>query len=586
MKATIPLLLAITFSVHSQTFTVKGKVSTSTEPVRYASITFVDDNDTSRKFIALTDTSGNYQLDVLTSVEPHDNLPTKFELEQNYPNPFSSATTIPYKLNQQRHVRITIYDILGREVRTFNVGMQAIGSHTVSWDGKNSLGNKVATGVYLYRLHTGTETQAIKMIYSGGNATINVPNFVGVSSNMEVSRKEGVPQIAGGTFTVRVTNTSNTRPKILLTELSNIVVQRDTTLNLLVQEGIMAYSLCYQRQDSISYGGTDHYLAWSIHLNNITGTNSKTIINWPRHSENPRWSPDGNYIAFTHQDTLGVYHLYLYDTRNDSLITNLIPSPLDTVESGLAMWTPDSRLIYGKKNLHEPVPGSWYIMNVDGSNNRQLSYCPSYVYPDNYNVLCLGRSVYHSNLDGSVYEFIVDLTQFVSTPNGGVNICGVDPNSNELLLAFDDPSTVLPNMIAKYSMNERRLDTIMVSDSGWKCYNPTFTNDFKKIEMSEVHIADTVNYTNRISVLDLQSHDKTILVEFPHKDESGKIQFIDMNTFAFSPDDKYLAYSRDVVQPALMVWWISYLTVVELSTKHTTQIDIGIDMQWNPQRLH
>ncbi|HVN47489.1 MAG TPA: hypothetical protein VMU30_01580 [Bacteroidota bacterium] len=67
--------------VYPQTFTIKGNVSTVTGPVRYASVTFVDSTDTTKQYSTLTDTSGNYQIGIVTSVKPHENVPTKFELE-------------------------------------------------------------------------------------------------------------------------------------------------------------------------------------------------------------------------------------------------------------------------------------------------------------------------------------------------------------------------------------------------------------------------------------------------------------------------------------------------------------------------
>ncbi len=139
--------------VHAQTVVVKGKVSASTTTVRYASVTFEDRNDTTKRFSALTDSSGNYRLDViLTSVEPSTNLPTKFHLEQNYPNPFSSSTSIPYELKAQSDIQVTIYDILRRVVRKITAGAQPVGTHSVLWDGNNNSGQRVATGIYFYRL--------------------------------------------------------------------------------------------------------------------------------------------------------------------------------------------------------------------------------------------------------------------------------------------------------------------------------------------------------------------------------------------------------------------------------------------------
>jgi len=78
--------------VYAQTFIVKGKISTSTEPVRYASIKFVDISDITKKFSVITDSSGNYTLDIVADVKRNKTVQSvKFELNQNYPNPFNPS---------------------------------------------------------------------------------------------------------------------------------------------------------------------------------------------------------------------------------------------------------------------------------------------------------------------------------------------------------------------------------------------------------------------------------------------------------------------------------------------------------------
>jgi flagellar hook assembly protein FlgD len=162
-------LIIFNFQASTQTYTIGGKVTSSIYPVKEASVTFIDIADTTRKFSALTDDLGNYQIGVPTTIESNaNNLPTKFELAQNYPNPFSSVTVVPYNIHRQSDIQVTIYDILGREVRKFAIGPQAAGSYTILWDGRNSLGQTVANGIYLYKLQVGSESQVKKMIFNSG----------------------------------------------------------------------------------------------------------------------------------------------------------------------------------------------------------------------------------------------------------------------------------------------------------------------------------------------------------------------------------------------------------------------------------
>ncbi len=90
-------------------------------------------------------------------------LPKEFSLSQNYPNPFNLTTQISYALPQNADVKITIYNILGRKVRIFNLGNQSAGYKTVTWDGKDNSGNEVSSGIYFYRIEAGEYNQTKKM---------------------------------------------------------------------------------------------------------------------------------------------------------------------------------------------------------------------------------------------------------------------------------------------------------------------------------------------------------------------------------------------------------------------------------------
>ncbi len=79
-------------------------------------------------------------------------IPTKFSLEHNYPNPFNPETTISYQLSGGSQVKIDIFDILGRKVRTLVNQKQEAGYYNILWDGKNDDGNRVASGLYLYNI--------------------------------------------------------------------------------------------------------------------------------------------------------------------------------------------------------------------------------------------------------------------------------------------------------------------------------------------------------------------------------------------------------------------------------------------------
>lgn len=83
-------------------------------------------------------------------------LPKEFALGMNFPNPFNPMTTIPIAIPHTAEVAVKVYDMLGREIRTIFAGTFEAGHHFITWDGKNSSGSVVASGMYIARVATNT----------------------------------------------------------------------------------------------------------------------------------------------------------------------------------------------------------------------------------------------------------------------------------------------------------------------------------------------------------------------------------------------------------------------------------------------
>lgn len=81
-------------------------------------------------------------------------VPLDFGLKQNYPNPFNPATTISYSLSRASNVTLTIYSILGQEIKVLIREQKPSGIYEVLWDGMNSANKPVSSGIYIYRLST------------------------------------------------------------------------------------------------------------------------------------------------------------------------------------------------------------------------------------------------------------------------------------------------------------------------------------------------------------------------------------------------------------------------------------------------
>lgn len=231
------IIQVILFShVYSQSISVCGRITSGRLPIHDASVTIIGHEDTTKKITALTDVLGYYEIDYLTSVELELNdIPSEFELGQNYPNPFSASTTIPFKLNERSDIDVTIYDLLGREIQNFTIGSQAAGMHSIHWDGKNTFGQNVASGVYFYKLQSNGKSLFKKMILlHHSNAHFNNPNLSQPAFSSSLHNISNTGNAEGVCFTIRVENTSTTSPLIVPQEIENITIQNDTTINFSV----------------------------------------------------------------------------------------------------------------------------------------------------------------------------------------------------------------------------------------------------------------------------------------------------------------------------------------------------------------
>ena len=91
-------------------------------------------------------------------------VPTGYVLRQNYPNPFNPTTLISYGIPIRTNVKISIYDLLGNEVKTLIDQEQSSGYKRIVWDGTNKYGRKVSAGVYIYQIQTDDFIATRKMV--------------------------------------------------------------------------------------------------------------------------------------------------------------------------------------------------------------------------------------------------------------------------------------------------------------------------------------------------------------------------------------------------------------------------------------
>jgi hypothetical protein len=97
---------------------------------------------------------------MITSVERlSTDLSMHFSLDQNYPNPFNPSTTINYSVAKEGNVKLTVYNAIGSKVATLVDQYKPAGNYSVQFNGSN-----LASGIYLYRLESGTFSDTKKFI--------------------------------------------------------------------------------------------------------------------------------------------------------------------------------------------------------------------------------------------------------------------------------------------------------------------------------------------------------------------------------------------------------------------------------------
>ncbi len=153
--------------VLTYTWSVNGTTK-KTGADNWFTTSFSDSGKTDSVKVVVSDQGGlsasNTWVFKVQKVQELPGLPKDYSLGQNYPNPFNPTTSIKFDLPNMSNVRVTVYDILGKEVRTLVNSDMGAGRYSVTWDGLNDQGQQVTSGVYFYRMDAGTFTMMKKML--------------------------------------------------------------------------------------------------------------------------------------------------------------------------------------------------------------------------------------------------------------------------------------------------------------------------------------------------------------------------------------------------------------------------------------
>lgn len=307
---------------------------------------------------------------------------------------------------------------------------------------------------------------------------------------------------------------------------------------------------------------------WQIFTNNISGSNPQNISNYSDDDEYPQWSPDGKYIVYSRSQPLGGLLIIVYDTKTQT--------SKDLSDGGGAdlqpHWTPDSRVFFGYSSSGSKYQGT-YLINPDGSNRKKIldTTATIYFYNDSYNFLYVleHTKVYKSNIDNTVNEFLFDLRQ---TMGQQIVIQGFNPITEELLISPTNTDGM--QTIATYSIITKSVHFLLTAEQGYSFFQMQYSMDFSKIAFIE--------YSNNDEYLSVfENGNKKRLVRIPSSSPAVHFSYEPME---FSPDDRYIAFSEQIINPGQWISFSTPLLIVNIvdGTVHKLE-DEAHYPSWNPQ---
>jgi hypothetical protein len=447
----ICFLINITSSDIFPNYIVSGKITTTDGiAVKLAQINFICASNTSRYFSAITDTFGNYNI-TITGMKSEEVATASFQLYQNYPNPFSEQTTITYQINQRAPIVVTIYNILGQRVKTFQRDFAEGSIGEVRWDGTDAFGKKVANGIYFYSLSAKGIRQVKKMLFID-NMTCGVSITPSAKASMPYT-DDILYQDSGYVYTVYIDNTDSTDPMIELEKIENVFIQGDTVINFKVNEAPKWEFLGLDKEDiksiainpnypDIIYAGsgmnfsagtqgklfktTDGGINWDTL---ITGGSYKCIVIDPLHPETVYIAPWGILKTTdggqTWQDASSGLQLD-GEVRVQSLAIN--PEQTNILYAGTGG--------YGSGTLYKTISSGLYWWDLDTSYNNSLfsGVASLAIDPNNTDVIYAGTDgagKLHKSIDGGINWFLTGLGETSSI----IDMIAINPKSSNVIYA-------------------------------------------------------------------------------------------------------------------------------------------------------
>ncbi len=225
-------VIAVLFSTATAQRRLDGRViTTDSIPVHNAIVHLRLQEDTTKYFRTLTDSEGRFTF-LLTNVESMGTV-KDFALHPNFPNPFSSSTTISFSISHGEPVTLRIHDLLGRQVRTLVSQQLEAGSYRVDWDGRDEATKQLSQGAYVSVLQTKNGIATGRLMLSGERQSGKPKTgLTRIGDVVRLGKSASLQQVS-----IDVRDTTAALPRFLSrTELS-YSFESDTSVTIIVDYG-------------------------------------------------------------------------------------------------------------------------------------------------------------------------------------------------------------------------------------------------------------------------------------------------------------------------------------------------------------
>lgn len=374
-----------------QTIIIEGIVKPNIgNPVVAAQVKVMDLANSNVVDSTITDAAGFYHLEIgtLTDVETPGAVPKSFSLSQNYPNPFFQNTKIGFTTGEKGNAKLEVYNVLGQRVITLFDNYTSPNRFIVNWDGRDFQGNKIAEGIYFYRLTFDGQIITKKMLFRNGeilaprlstiayqNSNPDTYSFPKINEGQNFQITVSHPTIVTITDTLETNTNESTYIVNYTTTYSNFpghpsdVIPFFDKWKITLGSGSSVRNLVNYEHGDYFYNANDG-IDWVVYKTpNSGGTTPNSSNTRSELRQISEWTPEtGGKLT----GTLKVMHV---STSGDARVPATFSVVLGQIHSSEGHENEPLKIFYKKFPGHTRGSVFWnYEINTDGDNSERWDY--------------------------------------------------------------------------------------------------------------------------------------------------------------------------------------------------------------------